>query len=396
MGFDRYLDANDIAALLGAFRDAGLMELSTQRALKLSLDPTYRHFLNENPNPKVQLFDNLNTMNREHNLRNGDVPLAQFLAAAIVLSEQSPAADVIDRALKRIRYSGESPPAEASIASMLKLPTADSPAAVSLEAQTNAFDQTVSVRFLTEGVVAARSVMKILVHRHMEGEAEFVDGDRPRLVNGTAWFIAPRLVITNHHVVNARRKEGVKEPDASEDDFRLQAENSTLLFDYVRKDVEPKELRLGRGTLMHADKNLDFALLQLPEGAEERPSLRLRAKPIMKRVDQAFGTGVNLLQHPNGDPMRLGFRNNYVVVGTVDALSYLTDTAVGSSGSPVCDDGWAVAALHSGSQRISKTSVEILGHKYTRENFGVPLAAILSNIQNACPAAYEAIMAGQA
>jgi hypothetical protein len=54
--------------------------------------------------------------------------------------------------------------------------------------------------------------------------------------------------------------------------------------------------------------------------------------------------------------MRLGFRDNFVVVGDDDGLSYLTDTQFGSSGSPVCDDHWFVAALHSGS-RTAATSI---------------------------------------
>jgi hypothetical protein len=43
--------------------------------------------------------------------------------------------------------------------------------------------------------------------------------------------------------------------------------------------------------------------------------------------------------------MRLGFRNNFVVTGTADRLSYLTHTYGGSSGSPLCDDARFVAGF---------------------------------------------------
>jgi hypothetical protein len=142
------------------------------------------------------------------------------------------------------------------------------------------------------------------------------------------------LLITNHHVINARRKEGIAEPDATKEDFRLQAEHTRILFDYVTKAV-PNPVSTVAGALLYADKKLDFALVRLPEATPHRSPLRLRTHAIRKTSVQALGIGVNLLQHPNGEPMRLGFRNNYVLLGDDRWLSYLTDTAVGSSGSPV-------------------------------------------------------------
>jgi hypothetical protein len=196
-------------------------------------------------------------------------------------------------------------------------------------------------------------------------------------------------------VVDARRKEGQIEPDASDQDFRLQAENTLVLFDYVTKDA-PAALTTGEEALVYSAKELDFAILRLPAEAPKRPALKLRSHAIRKTKIQALGFGVNLLQHPYGNPMRLGFRNNYVVLGDDQWLSYLTDTAVGSSGSPVCDDSWKVAALHSGSRSISGQNIEILGQKYLRENYGIPMTTIMSFLQAKKPPLYDEIAAAQA
>ncbi len=65
--------------------------------------------------------------------------------------------------------------------------------------------------------------------------------------------------------------------------------------------------------------------------------------------------------------MRLGFRNNFVVTGTESRLSYLTDTAGGSSGSPICDDAWFVAALHRGFTTISGGPLMVWGKPIRQE-----------------------------
>jgi endonuclease G len=89
-------------------------------------------------------------------------------------------------------------------------------------------------------------------------------------------------------------------------------------------------------------------VLRLDACAAERLPLRPRVNPLTRPQASALQERVNVLQHPAGDPMRLGLRDNFVVVGSNERLSYLTDTAGGSSGSPICDDAWHVAGLHRG------------------------------------------------
>src|SRR5262249_39925969 len=195
---------------------------------------------------------------------------------------------------------------------------------------------TLDVKFLRAGAEAAASVVKLLVHRHMNGAPEHEEGDRPRFTSGTGWVIARGFIVTNHHVINARRDFGLvgvpREPDASPQDFVLQAENTQILYDYIERNEQHVRYKTAAGALVCTDKALDFAILRVPGTAPNRPPLRLRTHMIRKTLVQALGTRVNVLQHPNGDPMRIAFRDNFVVLGDDTTLSYLTDTSPGSSG----------------------------------------------------------------
>jgi hypothetical protein len=54
-----------------------------------------------------------------------------------------------------------------------------------------------------------------------------------------------------------------------------------------------------------------------------------------------------------------------------------------------------VAALHSGSRPIGGANIEILGHQYRRENYGIPLTTIVAHLQEHAPALKAEIAAGQ-
>jgi endonuclease G len=415
VSFQGYLTLQQIHQLQQALVGAGLFKPDAQDAMRSGITFAYQGALPISPTPNTQLVLTLMQLNQVHNLVNGDVPLAQFLQVAALLAAGTTAAAAIEKALDKIRY--DAPPVDLPGGLARRGGSGGGGGGgggggaanddeededgrggvfntkVELQAQTGALDQTVGVRFLRDGLAAAASVVKLMVHRHMDGHPEFLDGDVPRLVAGTGWLIAPGLLVTNHHVVDARRKVGMVEPDASAEDFRLQAEHTQIQFDYIENGSV--DSATGPGALLYSNAALDFALLRLPASAPARPALRLRTHVIRKTPVQALGTAVNVLQHPNGRPMRLGFRNNYVLTGDEQMLSYLTDTDVGSSGSPVCDDAWAVGGLHCGSRSISVAGIEILGQRYRRENYGVPIAAILAHLQAAAPALHAEIAAGQ-
>ena len=164
------------------------------------------------------------------------------------------------------------------------------------------------------------------------------------------------------------------------------------MFDYFK---DPAVETTFSGKLVAWDKELDFAILDLEGTAPDRRPLRIRRYVLRKTLDQALGMGVNVLQHPGGKPMRIGFRNNYVILGDGKILTYVTDTDFGSSGSPVCDDAWAVAALHSGSRGVAHAGVEVNGRKITGENFGTAIGAIMEKLKTSYPDVYNRIIAVQ-
>ncbi len=252
------------------------------------------------------------------------------------------------------------------------------PGEIEREALIAGNNETLSISFLEGGLAAARSVFKIVVHSHFDGEPVYGPDDAPLLSFGTAWMIAPGLAITNYHVVNARRE---RDPPADPIDYAKQVETARLVADFHDPNAEPAGVRLPADALAAADAELDFAVFRVPAGLAERQPLQLRRHAVRKRAPQALGTRVNLLQHPGGGIMKLGFRNNFVVVGNNDVLAYLTDTAHGSSGSPVMDDGWKVAALHAGSEDIGNIEISLQGNRVKRRNFGVPIPRIRDHLK---------------
>jgi Trypsin-like peptidase domain len=58
------------------------------------------------------------------------------------------------------------------------------------------------------------------------------------------------------------------------------------------------------------------------------------------------GEYVTIIQHPSGQRKQIALRENQIVDVLENFLHYRTDTAPGSSGSPVFNDQWEVVSLH--------------------------------------------------
>lgn len=262
-------------------------------------------------------------------------------------------------------------------------------AKIQLEALPTHRDHTVSARFLVRGAEAAKSVAKVLVHRHFGDKPRYRSDESPEHSTGTGWLIAPNLCITNHHVIAARH-DG--EPDVTPGDFDRQARATTLQFDYLAPDAKFESVQVIESVA--ADAALDFALLRLP--AVARPPLRLRRQLLERTRETPLQECVNVLQHPGGAPMRIGLRNNFVVHGDGNWLSYLTDTREGASGSPVCDDDWGVVALHRGCRELKGQTIKLDSVLVRTENYGVQLLAVLEWLRRHAPAIHQEIEAAQA
>jgi endonuclease G len=155
----------------------------------------------------------------------------------------------------------------------------------------------------------------------------------------TGFMIAPGLVMTNHHVFG----------DASA------AQGASLEFDY-RYDLAgqvgiTQEFDLLPAEFFVADKELDFAVVavapQSTAGAGLAARGFLRLNPESGKV--APDEFVTIVQHPDGLPMRIALRENQIIRAEDDepVVWYRADTAHGSSGAPVFNDSFQLAALHS-------------------------------------------------
>jgi len=267
-------------------------------------------------------------------------------------------------------------------------------------------DERVPAGFLARGLQTAGSICRLRVPRL------FAAGESRRgHMFGTGWLIAPSLLITNHHVIDARQR--LTEPPATPAELAQQAAGTVAWFDYLQEGgafVPLENLSLAAG-----DEHLDYALLRLESatgpGAEPaaEPAAALagrRPLPLVSRQpDLPEGTRLNIVQHSGGGPLVYAIRNNFYV-GAGDSaafLRYLTDTEPGASGSPVLTDDWRVVALHHAARPIPPQTYASLPRERRRtlaqerdggevinyHNEGIAIHAILDHL----PAALRAEIA---
>jgi endonuclease G len=218
------------------------------------------------------------------------------------------------------------------------------------------------VRYLDEGVAAARSI----------GRINIVNPDGTRGF-GTGFMVSPRLLLTNHHVL-------------------LDADTAALSFvEFNYQDglggAPLTRLRLGFAPqrFFHNDRDLDFALVAVddPAGALAGGYNRLTGAQGTVLV----GEPVTIVQHPLGQKKQIVLRNNTIVDIPEISLHYTADTEPGSSGSPVFNDQWEVVALHHSSMAIPGDP------KYPVLNEGIRISRILGFLRAAqMPAAFRAVV----
>jgi V8-like Glu-specific endopeptidase len=182
------------------------------------------------------------------------------------------------------------------------------------------------VAFLERGLQVARSVGRIWIG---------VSGGRPEGY-GTGFLVSPRLLMTNHHVLG---NQGVARRSFVEFDYQVGLSGAILPTTTFAFD--PDEFFV-------ADEDLDYALVAvLPTGSGGQSLSDFGWNPLIEEEGKAIvSQWLNLIQHPNGETKQLGLRENQLLDVLDEFLHYETDTAPGSSGSPVYNDRWEVVALH--------------------------------------------------
>lgn len=186
------------------------------------------------------------------------------------------------------------------------------------------------VSFLRAGLTAARAVCKISYQRR-DLTGVF------RAVTGTGFLISPDELLTCFHVL----------PDVAT------AATATILFNYEADEhgaqLEAEEVRLdpGRGFQTSGSKVYDWTIVRTDGRVGDTYGyLNLTA------VDAAGLDFVNIVGHPNGQLKQISLYDNLVERVDAARVLYTTETADGSSGSPVFDSQWRVVAMHNGWQQV--------------------------------------------
>jgi endonuclease I/V8-like Glu-specific endopeptidase len=184
----------------------------------------------------------------------------------------------------------------------------------------------ISISFLEKGMQVAQSVGRIHIR----------DRYNRLLGYGTGFLVSPRLLLTNNHVL-----ENAETAATSQIEFNFQ---DSLLGGPVTSCVA----RLAPEELFLTDQFQDFTLVALCEADCRAETIQqLSWNMLIEESGKVIlGEYVNIIQHPNGEVKQLALRENQVIDRLEYFLHYRTDTAPGSSGSPVYNDQWEVVALH--------------------------------------------------
>lgn len=376
MPFSGYLTQTQLNELTTKAVDSGLVDVPRSLLMQGILRSFVLSLLVVN-NPLDQFQLDLSTLNNTERLANGQIPLAQFLrnAANQLRLRGQPEADDFDALASSVGNFA---------AGVSQLPNPQQLREVVQNEAIVGVDDMVAIRFLERGVVVGKSVARIVVPRFENGNARQTNSG-PWTMSGTAWVIAPTLMITNHHVI-AARLTGEAEPSAA--DFALQAAGSLVEFDFDQTGSAVKKLLV---TKVEADSlDLDFSVIRLATACD-RPALEFN--PSRMIFGPASYEPLNIIQHPHGQPKKVAFRNNLLTDADNDSIRYFTDTDFGSSGSPVCDDNWRVVALHRGAEFVKGISFQ--GKSTAHVNFGSQLQAILEQIQLQNPTVHAELQQAQ-
>ena len=189
---------------------------------------------------------------------------------------------------------------------------------------------------------------------------------------GTGFLVAPNLILTNYHVVDAVGAIGDLQQKAAKLAFRFgyRGSGTSIKLGQLIKVKQKQPLLVSS-----EPEKLDYALLQLEQPACDESGnalvpLTIIFDRLLRKEDSIW-----IVQHPLGGTLRFAQGRISQVDQQRHRFEYNTNTEPGSSGSPVFDRYWNLVGLHhSGTPYPAKTGKDI-------GNEGLLLSAIWPEIQ---------------
>ncbi len=155
----------------------------------------------------------------------------------------------------------------------------------------------------------------------------------------SGFMVSPELLLTNWHVFKS--EDAVQQ---SEIQFFYELDAQGNLGQHY-------SFRLNSKTFFHSFKDLDYCFIAV-EKMDVTGQLSiddigyLFLDPGLGKLGDEDKESLNIIHHPDGDYKQLSIRENKFEKILTTTIWYKSDTAPGSSGSPVLNDQFQVVALH--------------------------------------------------
>jgi CheY-like chemotaxis protein len=234
-------------------------------------------------------------------------------------------------------------------------------------------------------VQQARAICCLSVPKILAGINQGID-------SGTGWLIAPRIILTCGHVVEARGFFDRPIYSQSDVDLQQQVRESLVRFNYLDHDQPTAPHSINQ--LLHYNRHLDYALLHLStESSELEPANSLAIDATAFSQDEQHlerslhRNDLLILQHPQAQGQQRS-QGWYVerLADNPDRILYTAESASGTSGAPVINlQTSRVVAMHHGKN--------LKGYNKLQE--AILMSAILRDLRQACPELYETISHAQ-
>jgi endonuclease G len=212
----------------------------------------------------------------------------------------------------------------------------------------------------------------------------------------TGFMVSENLLLTNWHVFK-------KAEDAVDSEIQFFYE-----YDLFCRPGQAIVFKLSPQEFYFSNQNLDYCFVAVKEtDISEKVKLSEIGyhylDPNTGKIGKEGVELLNIIHHPDGDFKQLSIRENRFLKILENTLWYETDTAPGSSGSPVFNDQWQIVGLHhmgvpaktsNGKNYVDKNGKIILpdesGHIdsskiYWIANEGIRISVILEDIKKQFP-----------